>query len=422
MNSTRVPRGGSRDSPSTPQPRAAETKALEQLRSWAARQRKAHAEGKLSPERVEALHQLKGWSWTPPAQRGPTALQRLRRRLAREVEGSSSSSSAASPAAAAHENGGGGFAYARCPSVGRALVVSVGARREDGAESECVDAREALRSLGYEVVTVQNPTASELSASLIAHAERDGWEAHGSSVVALMAHGHDAKLEGQDGESASLQALFGLLAPANAPSLAGKPKIFLVQACRRGERRVLVTQTPPPPGKARSAGRGSASADGGMFDTAVEGDGDGDAADAADAADASQFKHVEEHDFIWAYATTPGTVAYRGALFAAFRQVVEENGCGTSWIELLQLTNERLSKWSACREDRHALPSMEISSTCRGRAFAPADLYFAEEAERVEVEDGEEDEEEMGAEEVAQAAAAVRISSGRRKGSWNRKL
>ena len=129
----------------------------------------------------------------------------------------------------------------------------------------------------------------------------------------------------------------------------------------------------------------------------------------------------EEHDFLWAYATTPGTVAYRGALFAAFRQVVEENGCGTSWIELLQLTNERLSKWSARREDRHALPSMEISSTCRGRAFAPADLYFAEEAER-EAEDGEEDEEEMGAEEVARAAATVRISSGRRKGSWNRKL
>ena len=60
-------------------------KLSEPLRSWAARQRKAHAEGKLAPERVEALHQLKGWSWTPPLQRGPTALQRLGRRLPEQL-------------------------------------------------------------------------------------------------------------------------------------------------------------------------------------------------------------------------------------------------------------------------------------------------------------------------------------------------
>ena len=42
-----------------------------------------------------------------------------------------------------------------------------------------------------------NPTASELAASLMAHASQDGWAAHASSVVALMAHGHAARLECQ---------------------------------------------------------------------------------------------------------------------------------------------------------------------------------------------------------------------------------
>ena len=62
--------------------------------------------------------------------------------------------------------------YARCASVGRALVISVGARREAGAAAELCDAREALRLLGYSVITVANPTASELAASLMAHASQ----------------------------------------------------------------------------------------------------------------------------------------------------------------------------------------------------------------------------------------------------------
>ena len=73
----------------------------------------------------------------------------------------------------------------------------MGARREAGAAAELRDAREALRLLGYSVITVANPTASELAASLMAHASQDGWAAHASSVVALMAHGHGARLECQ---------------------------------------------------------------------------------------------------------------------------------------------------------------------------------------------------------------------------------
>ena len=58
-------------------------------------------------------------------------------------------------------------------------------------------AGEALRALGYTVVTVENPSASELSASLIAHASQQDWQSHASSVVALMAHGYDATIECQ---------------------------------------------------------------------------------------------------------------------------------------------------------------------------------------------------------------------------------
>lgn len=142
-------------------------KLPEPLRLWAARQRASYREGRLSPERAEALLQLDGWAWTPLAARGPSALRRLRERLHREVSTSEEQEEVYS--AGAREP----HCYPRCASVGRALIVSVGARREYAA-AEMVDAREALRALGYTVTTVQNPSASELRAALIAHATRDG--------------------------------------------------------------------------------------------------------------------------------------------------------------------------------------------------------------------------------------------------------
>lgn len=184
--------------------------------------------------------------------------------------------------------------------------MSIGARREGGAEAELVDAREALRSLGYEVVTVQNPSASELTAALLAHTSRDGWSDHASSVVALMGHGVSGTLECQDGQSTSLSGLFGLL--ASAPALRGKPKICLIQACRRGERpKVQVTSV--------AAGGAFQEVDLAVACVAQSATDDG-APQPQDDVTAPRILS-DEHDFLWGYATSPGRVAYRGALFSA---------------------------------------------------------------------------------------------------------
>ena len=456
------------------------------LARWASRQRSQHAQGRLAPERVEALNQLEGWAWAPrELSRGPAALRRLGKRLSRVLpevgEGVASGrggsceeeeeedfedeeeEGAETEAQGGSEGGveggrlgagtGGawaaanqfasltGVSYARCESAGRALVVSVSARRQSGAAAELEDAREALRSLGYTVVTVQNPSASELAAALKVHASQPEWGRHASSVVALMGHGHSAHLECQDGRTVSLRGLFGLLAPAAAPALRGKPKVWLVQACRSGERPVLEGEARQ--GGAGGAGGGGGGAGGGRVgaeghdDAGSRGDGeDGERGGAEDgeprverellysspmgdcgigdgddddvvasgieafasldaAVSAAPPRLSEEHDFLWAYATTPGTPAYRGALFAALREVAAERGCGCSWLELLQHTNQRLCAWSAARPDGMQLPSMEISSTCRGAAFGPADLVVGAAKDEMEggvslTEEGEE--------------------------------
>ena len=355
------------------------------LRQWAARQRKAHAEGRLPLERVEALHQLPGWTWTAPTGRGPTALRRLGLRLTRELssEEQSVANGVVSEAEASHRPVAAALrssCYSRSRSAGRALVISVGARR-DNAAIELADAREALRALGYFVVTVENPSASELRASLIAHASQDDWNSHASSVVALMAHGHGSSIEGQDGSSVSLGSLFGLLAPSAAPALEGKPKIFLVQACRKGEPPVLTLAQPQvETGSAEEVQMAEDGAHRRMKQAAQRSGRSGPEIDtSAPSADTKSPRQLcEEHDFLWGYATTGNHVAYRGALFAALREVVGDFGWETTWVDILSHTNERLCAWSASRPIGQPLPSMDIRSTCRGPGFAPSDLVLDE--------------------------------------------
>ena len=111
-----------------------------------------------------------------------------------------------------------------------------------------------------------------------------------------MAHGSDAEIECQDGEATSLRSLFGLLGPSAAPALRGKPKIFLVQACRVGEESALLLD-PPATDRCGAVPLGDCAAP-----------------PAEEPPPARRSELCDDHDFLWGYATTAGGLAYRGAL------------------------------------------------------------------------------------------------------------
>ena len=227
-------------------------------------------------------------------------------------------------------------------------------------------------------MTVENPNAGQLEAAVEAHREAD-WAGHGSSVVALMAHGHEKRIECQDGTELPLTRIFGFLSTAAAPKLVGKPKVWLVQACRRGESQLTEARrdTGVPRG-ARGAG-GAAEREERRAD--VTGAVVAASSAAATSCEARDAQHdapcdaprdaqddvlpgerrlvedasvlCEEHDHLWGYAATPGSPAYRGAMFGAFRKVVETHGERESWLALLQHTNELC----ACASSRTPVPS-----------------------------------------------------------------
>jgi len=79
---------------------------------------------------------------------------------------------------------------------------------------------------------------------------------------------------------------------------------------------VLGTSTAPAaPAAPAARGTEDGALDGGALEDAAAEDGDGGGGGGGGGG-----RLCEEHDFLWAYATTPGTAAYRGALFSAFRE------------------------------------------------------------------------------------------------------
>lgn len=64
-----------------------------------------------------------------------------------------------------------------------------------------------------------------------------------SCVVVVMTHGQYDELAGSDGNYISTHEFISCFNSESAPLLAGKPKLFIIQACRGGESLLSVYST-----------------------------------------------------------------------------------------------------------------------------------------------------------------------------------
>ncbi|XP_021511181.1 caspase-14 [Meriones unguiculatus] len=112
------------------------------------------------------------------------------------------------------------------------------AREGSGAD---MDALEHMFSyLRFESTMKTDPTAQQFLDELDKFKQTiENWEEPVScAFVVLMAHGLEGVLEGEDEKMVRLEDLFEVLNNKNCKALRGKPKVYIIQACR-GEHRDL---------------------------------------------------------------------------------------------------------------------------------------------------------------------------------------
>ncbi|XP_032267984.1 caspase-14 isoform X1 [Halichoerus grypus] len=118
-----------------------------------------------------------------------------------------------------------------------ALTLCVTKARE-GSEADLNALERMFRQLGFESTMKRDPTAQQFQEEMDNF--QQALDARNDPVscafVVLMAHGLEGRLKGEDGQMVELENLFEVLNNKNCQALRGKPKVYIVQACR-GEQR-----------------------------------------------------------------------------------------------------------------------------------------------------------------------------------------
>ena len=140
-------------------------------------------------------------------------------------------------------------------------------------------------------------------------------------VVIILSHGCNEEIEGSDNRMVALKDLTNYLSDANCRPLRGKPKVFIVQACR-----------------------GSDISDPAFVDIDLTSDTIGLVADSTYTGGLSQ----DGADMLIAFATIPDYVAYRNPTLGSpfiqkFIEVVRERAKATHLVEILLQVNREVS-------------------------------------------------------------------------------
>lgn len=166
------------------------------------------------------------------------------------------------------------------PSIGQCIIINnknfdrtTGMNQRNGTDVDAANVMKVFSKFGYKVKVYNDQTVKQMTDVLIA-ASQDDHSSYASFICVLLSHGDEGVFFGTDG-SVELKYLTSLFRGDRCKSLAGKPKLFFIQACRGTD-----------------------------LDGGIETDG----------GDDGPTKIPVEADFLYAFSTAPGYYSWRNTM------------------------------------------------------------------------------------------------------------
>uniref|UniRef100_A0A8C5LLU0 Caspase-3 n=1 Tax=Leptobrachium leishanense TaxID=445787 RepID=A0A8C5LLU0_9ANUR len=194
--------------------------------------------------------------------------------------------------------------------------------RRDGTDKDAKDLRNVFERYGFRVRTEKNLTYAEIKTVMEKVATEDHSQ-RSSFACAVLSHGNEDGIFARD-RIFRLRWLTQFISEHNCKSLAGKPKLFFIQACR-GE----------------------------LYDQGIETDG-------GSEENSSLFTSVDQ-DFLLAYSTVPGYVAWKNTIngswfIQSLCKILKENGNELELQQILTRVNCMVAKEYESSSENKEMP------------------------------------------------------------------
>nr|CAD10676.1 caspase 3 [Geodia cydonium] len=232
---------------------------------------------------------------------------------------------------------------------GMALIINnrnftCGMKERVGTDKDAENLYGLFNWLGMATIRKDNLTGKAMTREFEDLARRDH-SAYDCVVVAILTHGISGRLYSTDGDLIPVEDLTKYFDGVNRPSLIGKPKVFVVQACRGGKFDYGV-ESESTDGEGESVNKETANE---MmekqFDKVVEKALD---ADETDGGGYSREALPTEADFVLAYATVPGYVSWRNSEYGswfikAFVDTMRDLASKEHFMDILTEVNRKVA-------------------------------------------------------------------------------
>merc|ERR1719422_1431901 len=222
---------------------------------------------------------------------------------------------------------------------GLALIIDIEVYENDvqerryGSHVDVENMKSLLQGLEFDVTVHKNLQLGSFFKEITEFCCNKMHQEADMTVVVILSHGKDGVVYAADGQSINMEYIYEFFNNRNCPLLRGKPKFFIVQACR-GDR--------PDHGVEEEGGE----VHGGAKKRRAEAL-DGIAGDVGDVCKA----RPTWEDMIIAYSTIPGYASLRdhqhGTWFVqSLVEVFMTHAHDTELVDLLRMTSERLSHFT----------------------------------------------------------------------------